>query len=292
MLSILFTVIAPVFLIAFLGWGWVKSGRDFNTPVVTALVTNIGTPCLIIDTLLKVDLEPHALGQMVYAAAATHAIFLVFGWLAVKAVRQPVSTFLPGLIFGNTGNMGLPLCLFAFGQEGLALAIAYFVLNAVLLFTLGMQLAAGRASIKDLVRTPLIWAVILAVTLLLTDTALPKWIANTVGLLGGMTIPLMLMALGVSLANLKVTAMGRSVYFSVVRIGMGFAAGWLVASLMGLEGVARGVVVIESSLPLAVFNYLFAVRYNNRPEEVAGAVVVSTLLSVFALPFILASVMV
>lgn len=291
MLSILFTVIAPVFLIAFLGWGWVRSGRDFNTPVVTGLVTNIGTPCLIIDTLLKVDLAPQALGQMIYAAAIIHGVFLVVGWVAVKVVRQPVSTFLPGLVFGNTGNMGLPLCLFAFGQEGLALAIAYFVLNAVLLFTLGMQLAAGRASFKELIRTPLIWAVILAVTLLLTDTPLPKWIANTVGLLGGMTIPLMLMALGVSLANLKVKSLGTSLYFSIVRIGMGFSVGWAVAWMMGLEGVALGVVVIESSLPLAVFNYLFAVRYNNRPEEVAGAVVVSTLLSVVALPFILASVM-
>jgi len=287
----LFNVVAPVLIIALLGYAWARAGRPFDTPVITALVTTIGTPLLIVDTLLRVELSMDALGQMAAAAALTHLGFLAIGWLIIRLSGQRVSTYLPSLIFGNTGNMGLPLCLFAFGEQGLALAIGYFSVNAVFLFTLGMQLAAGKASLTELVRTPLIWAVVISIGLLATDTGLPLWIANTVHLLGGLTIPLMLLALGVSLAKLKVHSISRSLGFATARLVMGFAVGWGVALLLGLDGVARGVVVVESALPVAVFNYLFAVRYNNRPEEVAGVVVLSTVLGFATLPLVLLTVM-
>lgn len=291
MFAILFNVIAPVLLIAVIGYVWVRAGKPFDTPVITVLVTVIGTPMLIVDTLLKVDITMEALATMAGAAALTHLAFLGIGWAVVRAAGQPTSTFLPSMVFGNTGNMGLPLCLFAFGDEGLALAIGYFSINAILLFTLGSQMTAGKASPGDLVKTPLVWAVVLSVALIALDVDLPPWIANTVRLLGGITIPLMLLALGVSLARLQVTSLRRSLYFGAVRLIMGFAVGWGVAWLLGLDGVARGVVVVESALPVAVFNYLFAARYGNRPEEVAGMVVTSTVLSFLTLPLVLWSVM-
>jgi len=291
MFAVILPVVVPVFAIAGLGYWWARSRRPFDTNAITALVTTIGLPALIIDALVKVRLPEGALVDMVLAAALTHAIFLAVGWLVIKAVRQPVSAFLPGVVFGNTGNMGLPLCLFAFGEEGLALAICYFILHAVLLFTLGNQLAAGQASLRGLVRTPMVWAIAVALVLLLTGTPLPPAVGNTLGLLAGLTIPLMLMALGVSLARLRVTSFGRATGFAVLRLGLGFGAGWGVATLLGLEGVAFGVVVVESAMPVAVMNYLFAARYDNRREEVAGTVLVSTALSFLTLPLILGLVM-
>jgi predicted permease len=201
-----------------------------------------------------------------------------------------VSTYLPSLVFANNGNMGLPLCLFAFGEQGLALAIAFFVVGAVLMFTVGVGLAAGEVSPRMLLRTPLLWAVGIALALLAFSVELPRWISNTVHLAGAFTIPLMLITLGVSLAHLKVSSLKTSLIFSVLRLGMGFSVGWSVALALGLEGVALGVVVIESALPVAVFNYLWAVRYNNHPEEVAGMVLLSTTLAFFALPFMLSTV--
>ncbi|MFA7431123.1 MAG: AEC family transporter [Rhodospirillaceae bacterium] len=263
----------------------------FDVHTVTALVTTVGVPALIVDVLLKADLTADALAVMAGASLAVHAAFLLIGWGIVRLMGKRVSTYLPSLVFANNGNMGLPLCLFAFGEQGLALAIAFFVVGAVLMFTVGVGLAAGEVNARMLLRTPLLWAVAVALTLLALDVSLPRWIGNTVHLAGAFTIPLMLITLGVSLARLKVSSLKTSLVFSVLRLGMGFTVGWAVALALGLEGVALGVVVIESALPVAVFNYLWAVRYDNHPEEVAGMVLLSTTLAFFALPFMLSTVM-
>lgn len=191
----------------------------------------------------------------------------------------------------NTGNMGLPLCLFAFGDIGLALGIAYFTISALLQFTVGISIAAGGMSVKRALSTPHIYVVSLAVLLLWTGTTLPEWVSNTVHLIGQFTIPLMLLFLGVSLARLTVQGVGRAVILSVVRIGGGLAVGVLLVWAFGLTGPAAGVVLIQSSMPVAVFNYLFAQYYDNSPAEVAGLVVVSTAISFATLPFLLAFVL-
>lgn len=287
----LFAVVGPVFILAAMGYVWTRRGQPFDITVVTALVTTIGVPALIVDVLLKADLTAEALGTMAGASLLAHATFLLVGWGIVRMMGKRVSTYLPSLVFANNGNMGLPLCLFAFGEQGLALAIAFFVVGAVLMFTVGAGLAAGEINLRRLLGTPLIWAVLAALLLMAFDITLPRWLANTVHLAGGFTIPLMLFTLGVSLASLRVSHLGTSLLFSVLRLGMGFAVGWAVGLALGLEGVALGVVVVESSLPVAVFNYLWAVRYNNHPEEVAGMVLLSTALAFIALPFILSTVM-
>lgn len=287
----LFAVVAPVFLLALLGYGWTRRGLPFDVPGVTALVTTVGVPALIVDVLLKADLTADALAVMAGASLAVHAAFLLIGWGIVRLMNKRVSTYLPSLVFANNGNMGLPLCLFAFGEQGLALAIAYFVVGAVLMFTVGVGLAAGEVNLRMLLRTPLLWAVAAALAMMAFDIALPRWMANTVHLAGAFTIPLMLITLGVSLARLRVSSLKTSLTFSILRLVMGFTVGWGVGLALGLEGVALGVVVIEASLPVAVFNYLWAVRYENHPEEVAGMVLLSTTLAFFALPFMLSSVL-
>lgn len=291
MLMILFNVIAPVLILAVIGYVWARRQLPFDTPAMTLLVTALGAPALIVETLLRVNLDLSVLLEMMLAALLTHVAFVVIGWLILKAAKQPISAFLPSLAFGNTGNMGIPLCLFAFGDHGLALSIGYFTLNSIFLFTLGSQLASGKASLTDLARTPIVYAVPVAILMIVAGIQMPVWIGNTLKLLGGVMIPLMLIALGVSLSRLKITSIRRSVGIALMRIVMGFAVGWAVAWLLGLDGAARGVVVVQSAMPVAMFNYLFAVRYNNRPEEVAGIAVMSTLMSFILLPFILMTVM-
>lgn len=290
MLSDTFAVIAPVFLIALLGYAWARSGRTFDTTMVTTLAVDIGVPCLVIDVLLGTALRVDALAQVAGAALVTVCIVALAALVLLKAARLPRRVYLPALTFGNTGNMGLPLCLFAFGDEGLALAIAYFVVLAVMQFTLGVSVASGGFAARDMARSPVILSVLVAVALMAADVTLPGWLQRSIELLGGMTIPLMLLTLGVSLGSLQVTTLGRSAALAVVRLVLGFAAGYAVAEVLGLEGAARGVVILESSMPVAVINYLFAMRYDNRPEEVAGMVVISTALSFATLPLLLALV--
>ncbi len=283
----LFAIIAPVFLVASVGVAWGRSRLPFDTTGITTLVTWVGTPTLVVSTLLKAAPALAVLGKLILVAVVIHTVMGLLAYLLLARMGLSHKAFMPSLMFGNCGNMGLPLSLFAFGQSGLALAIAFFTVSAVGMFTVGQAVAAGRTSLLTLVRTPVVWAVAAAVVLLATGTHLPRWAANTVDLLGQLTIPLMLLTLGVSLAKLKVRSLGRSVVLSLVRIGGGMALGFAVAALFGLQGIERGVVVLQASMPVAVFNFLFAHYYDNEPSEVAGLVVVSTALSFLLLPFLL-----
>ncbi len=288
MLSQLFAIIAPVMITAGLGFVWIKSGRSFDTERMTPVIVAIGTPMMVLSTLLEADIDTQALGQTMLHAAVATITALSIGWAGLKITGQPIKVFLPAMSFPNCGNMGLPLCLFAFGETGLAMAIVFFAVVSTTQFTLGYAIAAGGMNVKKAIRTPLLWSVAVGLVLIWQGWELPLWAMNSIGLIGDMTIPLMLFALGVSLAKLPLGALKRSALLSVARIVGGFAIGLAVVTLFGLEGTARGVILIQCSMPVAVFNFLFAELHNNRPHEVAGTVVISTVISFATLPFLLA----
>ncbi len=283
----LVAVIVPVLVGAWLGWLWTRLGRTFDTAMVSDLVTQIGTPCLVFNALTKLDISPAAVGQMAAASFANYALVAALGVVVLLLWRLPFHSYLPALTFGNAGNMGLPLCLFAFGDLGLALAIAYFAVAVALQFTVGVWIAAGAVSLGQVLRMPVLYAVLIALAFMVAGRKPPEFVANTTQLFAGITIPLMLMALGVSLGKLRVASMPRAVAFSLVRLAGGFGAGLLAAWSFGLTGPARGVLIIQSTMPVAVFNYLFALHYKRAPEEIAGMVVISTLISFASLPLLL-----
>ncbi|MDH5748361.1 MAG: AEC family transporter [Rhodospirillales bacterium] len=287
MLAQIFSIIAPVFLCAGIGFVWSKKGMPYETNFVTRLVTIIGFPCLIFVALIKADINFETLGTMGVASLATVVVFAVITIPLFRLFKIEQRDFLPSMLFANTGNMGLPLCLFAFGEPGLALGIAYFTINILLVFILSPAIATGRANVIEVLKMPLVWAVPAALVIKYLGQEVPVWLFRTLDLIGGFTIPLMLITLGVSLASLHIKSLPRSIWLSVLRLGMGFAVGWGTAEAFGYEGVARGVLIIECTMPIAVFNYLFAQMYGNKPEEVAGTVLVSTTLSFLTLPGLL-----
>lgn len=292
MVNVLLNVMGPVVLIGLLGFFWARSGRPFDANGIGSLVTNVACPCLNLDILSSLTVSPGDLWDVFIAAALCHIGFAIVGFAVTRSMKLPLSTYLPGVIFANTGNIGLPLCLFAFGQQGLGLALGYSVLSSVALFTLAPQIAAGRASFSELIKSPLVWSVAAGLIVFLSGYSLPQWVSRPVHLLGGMTFPLMLLALGVSLARLRVSSLRYASILAVARVGGGLLVGILVSWVLGLHGLMRGAVIVEAVMPVAVFNYLFAVRYHNGPEEVAGMVLMSTALSFLVLPFVLHAVMV
>ena len=287
LLSQLVAVIAPVFIVACLGFFWDKAGFPFETNQMTQLITYVGTPCLVVSTLLRVDLSLTDLGLIALASLTLQLSMGLAGFSVLRLFGLPHRPFLPLLMYPNNGNMGLPICLFAFGEAGLALAISYFTVSAVGQFTVGQTIASGHASLLKLLRTPIVWAVFVAVSLIATNSELPLWASNTINLVGQFTIPLMLIALGVSLGRMHTRSLGRSGLLAALRIVGGSALGFAVAWLLDLHGVARAVVILQASMPAAVFNYLFAQLHSNRPEEVAGVVMISTLMSFLSLPLLL-----
>ncbi len=287
------SIVAPVFACAALGWLWVRSGQRFDRAGTTALLSRLGAPCLVFGSLSDSGAELGSMLQMAGAALLAMALFALIGHVVLRAARLPSHTYLSPLVFANAGNLGLGLCSFAFpgaGSEpspGLSLAICWFAVGSFLQFTLGIAIWSGTTSLATLARTPLVWAVAAAVLVLSLDLAVPEWLLNTTQLVGDISIPLMLLTLGVSLAELDVARLPLSVALSLLRLGMGTAVGFALAELFDFQGVARGVLILQCSMPVAVFNYLLAEQYGRSPTEVASLVVVSTLLSFATLPLLL-----
>ena len=287
MLYQLFTIILPVFICAGIGYAWARLKIQFDNETITSLMTLVGTPCLVFGTLVGLDLSMESLFRLgagsVLVTGITVAVVIPILLIAKRSIRA----FLPALMFPNTGNIGLPLCLFAFGEQGLALAISYFAVQAVAMFTIGTGIASGQFGLSSLTRNPIIYAVTAALVCIFADIQVSKWIIDTADLVGGMCIPLLLIALGVSLAKLRVSNLLESFGIAVLRLVVGFGSGVLGVWILGTTPIETGVLILMSSMPVAVFPYLFAVRYNREPETIAGLVMVSTIVGFVTMPGLL-----
>ena len=288
MLVELLSIVAPIYITVGLGYGWARSGRRYDTDLITDLVMSIGAPCLVFSSLIRLDMDPSALAGMVGATLVALASFTLVAGIVLRAARLPHTSFLSPMVFANTGNMGLPVCLFAFGREGLALGVCFYATCAISQFTVGLWMWTGEVSFRELLRTPLAYSGLLSALVVTTGASVPEWIQRTAGLLGDFTIPLMQFTLGVTLARLHLGAVPRSFALSMLRIGMGLALGIGLSELLQLEGVARGVFILNCAMPVAVLNYLLAEKYGRSPGDVASLVVLSTLISLVSLPLILA----
>jgi predicted permease len=284
----LLDVVAPVFVVALIGLGWARSGAHFDEVSISRLVLNVGIPCLVFRSLTSLDVPPTELARMAGLAAAVMSLVAVAGFAVLKAMKLPAHTYLGPLVFANSGNIGLPICLFAFGDAGLALGMAYFAVSSTCHVVLGGPLFAGRFSLRPFFRSPLTWAVLITVGVVASGVRVPTWIGRTTTLLGDIAIPLMLLTLGVSLSKMHPQSLGRSIILSFVRLALGVSAGLLVTTVLGIEGLTRKVLILQASMPVGVLNYLFAQRYGRSPEQVASLVLVSTLVSVVSIPVLLA----
>jgi predicted permease len=195
-------------------------------------------------------------------------------------------SFLPALTLGNTGNLGLPLCLFAFGEEGLGLAVAIYVTNSLLQFTFVPLLNSRVSVVRTLLTTPMLYGAVAGLAVVLTGVTVPAWFANTLSSIGDLLIPLMLMALGNTVGGLKAHNMQRAFGLGAARLIISFVVAVAVSFALGLSGVAQGVLVLQGAMPAAVFSYLFAARYERDADDIAGIVLVSTLLGAVTLPLL------
>jgi predicted permease len=277
-------IIAPVFMLAFVGWSWVRTGHRYEIEFVTRLVMNISAPCLVFTALVKVEIDPTAFRDLALAAVSAYALVGVLIASICLVAGLSYRTYLAPLTFGNTGNMGLPLALYAFGELGLAYAVVVFAVMVLLSFTLGVWVVTGRSNPTEALRQPLFYAAILGSAIGLLDVPVPKVVINAMSLAGQMMIPMMLITLGVSISRLNVNHVWRASMLSVLKAGVCALAGFGAAHVFGLTDAARGVLVLQLLTPVAVTSYLLAERYNADAEAVSGLVVVSTLLTLAVVP--------
>jgi hypothetical protein len=285
------TVLAPLFLCSGIGFVWARVGYRFDSQMITRLVTTVAVPCLSFSSLTRLSVSS---GQF----ALIGGIFLValgclaaIGFVAIRLAHLDFRVYGPTMVFANCVNMGLAVCLFAFGEAGLALGVSIAVVNAVLSYTLGVAVFAGELSFRSLSRNTLIYATLAAIGFMVTGAAPPRWLADTTSFLGALAIPYMLVALGTAIARLTVSDLPQAIALSLLRQLSGFGVGWGLAALLGLGGIARGVLIVQCAMPSQVLNYLFAQRYQRRPEQVAGMVLATTLISYAMLPLVLMAVL-
>ncbi len=291
LLLTVFEIVAPVFLLGGVGFAWVRLGFEYRLQFVTRFAMTLAVPSLIFVALMQTDIPGGDLSRFTVAAILANLALASVFWLVVRVLNLDQRTYLSPLIFGNTGNLGLPLCIFAFGQVGLGYAVIFFSISALFSFTYGIYLVAGKGSFGKVLREPMVWATLLGALFLWRGWETPLFLTNTLGLLGQMAVPMMLITLGVAIARLAPQRLGQAAWLAVLKLGVCFALGWTVALSFGLETMAFGVLVLQMCTPVAVTSYLLAERFNADSDAVAGMVMVSTLLSVGALPVVLAMVL-
>jgi predicted permease len=287
MLTVL-QIVAPVFLLALIGFVWVKRGHEYRVAFVTQLAMSLSVPCLIFVSLMKADIDRNVLAVTFIAAFVAYLLVTLVFLVIVKVLQLEVRTYLAPLIFGNTGNLGLPLAMFAFGEVGLSYAIVIFAVMAVYSFSFGVWLVSGGGSMVKVIKEPLVGATLLGALFLYNGWHTPVWLTNTLELVGQMAIPMMLITLGVALARLRPDSFGRAFGLSVIKVVICTGLAWATGIYFQLESIALAVLVMQIATPVAVTSYLLAEKYGANSGEVAGLVVVSTLLSVITIPLTLA----
>ena len=291
LLSIFAWVIGPLVVVT--GIGWAAAGR-FTVDIdrLNRLVIYVLAPCLVFHGVTSLPQVGGAalrlpLGFLANLAGLAGLGLLVFGGLLrrrgpeLRGILQPV-------MFPNNGNMGLPVCALAFGEEGLSLATVVFATASFLHFTVGVGiLKGGRMGWLEGFRLPLVHALLLSLSLRGLGVELPLWLMTPLGWVGRAALPLMLFGLGCQLRLARVSTWQTAALAAALRLGGGFliatATGWL----LGLTGLWGSVHVVMASMPCAVITFIFAKAYGCCPEDVGGAILVSTLSSLLTLPLVL-----
>ncbi len=282
-------VVLPVLICAAAGYVLALRKMPFDHQTIGSLVKNIGYPTLIVSHLSSTDVEIDSFLTMVAASATAIATFGVLGAIALRVLRMPVRAFLTPLMHGNVGNVGLPITLLALGSAGMAYTMGFVVAVLVSIFTVGMWIPAGKFSVRSLLTSPIIYAVALSLILLSTGKTLPGPIAKSFDILGGMSIPLMLLTLGHTLASLKIGSFGRATLLTVLHLAMAAIVAATVPWLFGLQGVGRSAFILCCFMPSSVATYLFIEQnFPDHASDAAGFILFSTLTTVLVLPVIMA----
>lgn len=288
--------VLPVLLIGGLGYV-VGRVRSLDLGPITSLAVLVFMPAIIFDSLARAALPQGLLLQLVL-----HVVLQMAGiWLLTVLVARLLGwqgsaqgALLLSTLFSNSGNVGLPLAYFAFGQDGFAIAGGWFAIMAIGASTIAPYLAArarvgAQQALARVAKQPAIYAVAVGLAVNLSGWPLPAPIAKASQLLAGGSVAMMLLLVGLQLARLTMReeVSGAAVGTAIRLLAVPFIA-WAAGKLVGLEGMVLAVAVLQASTPVAVTSALWALEFNARPALVSAAVVLSTLASVVTLTVLLA----
>jgi len=281
----LFDVLFPVFLTIGIGYWYGKKDPKFDTKFITTFAGNFGLPAIIFYSLTTTNISIDLFLRFSYYITLYVIIFSIIGVIILKALNKDIYRLLPPLILPNTGNMGMPLCLFAYGKMGLAIATAATAMILVFHFSIGILLASKKFSLKPLLNCIPMYALLVSLIFVYYEIPAPKFLENATFLIGYSTIFLVLMSLGIALSKLKVFSLKETFIYSITRVVVGPIVGFGFVKFFNLSGVEAGVMFIQASMPAAVLTFLVGKIYSPKKisDSIASTVALSTFMSFFTL---------
>ena len=285
----LFEVLFPVFFVVGIGYYLGKNNPKIDTAFITSFAANIGTPAMVIYAITSTGINFEIFRDYFWYYLLAIGLFALVGIFTLYLLKtKDIVRELPPLIFPNTGNMGLPICMFAYGSKGLGVSASITSLIILCHFTLGVFLADRKFNLNVILKNPPFYAIIFSAIMLFYGIKMPVFVVNTTEWLMYVTIFLILMSLGIALTRLKVFSLSNALISSFTRMIIGPAIGFLLIFIFNLKGFAAGVLLIQCSMPSAVLNYLVGSIYSPKKivDNIASTIVVSTLISFVTIPIV------
>ncbi len=280
------SILFPVVFIVLLGFLYARRFEP-DMGVANGLVLRVFLPALIFDVVAGGEFA-----IVTYRWLIVGGILVILGsgliaWPVGRMLKYPGRAFVPSMMFNNCGNLGLPVAVLAFGEQGLEAAIILFLVSNLGHFTFGVYLFGGAVSWKNLLGNAVNIATLLALVFNFTGTRLPEVIQFPITMLGQVGIPLMLFSLGVRMRKTQMEHWKIGVVAGLLcpLSGLVFAA--VAAWILPLTPFQIGILILFSALPPAVLNFLFSEQYNQQPEVVASIVLISNTMSVGILSIVL-----
>ncbi|HET8790302.1 MAG TPA: AEC family transporter [Modicisalibacter sp.] len=286
MLAKIFSTLLPVFLIA--GCGMLY-GR-FRTPDIRGLNTlnmELFVPMLVFAVLADRQAPLQEYARLAFAATVIVLGSGILLWPLAKLLRLNMRTFLPPMMFNNTGNMGLPLLVLAFGEAALPAAVVVFIIEMLLHFSVGLYILNPRTPLWRMLRMPIVLASLAGLGVNLGNVPLPGWLLEALNMLGGVSLPLMLFALGVRMLDIDFSDWKIGVLGAIACPASGLILAWPLIVWLDLQGLQAATLWVFAALPPAVLNYLLAEQYRQEPQKVASLVLIGNLGSLVVMPAVL-----
>ena len=285
----LFEVIFPVFFIIGIGYWFGKKNPKFNSDIITTFAGKIGVPALLFYSLgASTTLNFNTFIKFGSLTFLYVLIFTFIGLAVLKILKRNFITELGPLILTNTGNLGVPICLFAYGQSGFSIASSIAAVNMLLHFSVGIFIASNKLSFEPLLKSIPVYAILISGFLLFFEIKPPLFIINTTMILSYAAIFLILVSLGIALSSLKTKNFKNNFIIALVRLISGPAVGFLIIYYFDLKSFEAGAILISASMPSAVLNFLLAKMYSKKihADNIASVIVISTTLSFITIPIV------
>lgn len=285
----LFEVIFPVFFIIGIGYWFGKKNPKFNSDIITTFSGKIGVPALLFYALAaSTTLDFKTFFKFGSFTFLFVSCFAIIGIIILKILKRDPVLELSPLILPNTGNLGLPICLFAYGEKGFSVASSIAAVIMLLHFTIGIFIASKKLSLKPLLTSVPMYILFISSFMLYFEIKPPNFLVNTTMLLGYSTIFLILTSLGIALSTLKTKNFKSNVIISIVRLISGPAVALIIIQYFQLKSYEAGVLLISASMPSAILNFLLAKMYSKKihADNIASVIVISTTLSFATIPVV------